>query len=112
MKLSEIILHPAYHAAASTMAKSYIFAFVVFCVLIGFVDKPNLGFWWVAVLGAGIFVASLAFAMPITGIKVVLAAKLEIVPEGVGWLLYCTIDLTGYVALWFATRYVIDAIGS
>jgi hypothetical protein len=110
MKIWDAASQPSFDAAATAVSKSYIFLFFIYCGVIGYLDSPNIGLWWIAVLAIGMFAASLVFAMPATWVKLALVTKLGIGPTGAGWFLYRAIDTAGYVALWFVTRYAINAL--
>ena len=109
--LEEITSSPAFDRSADAISKSYIFLFFVFCGVIAYLDEPNLGWWWAAILVGGLFASSLLFAAPVTMLKLFLGTKGLVIPFSAGGkLILFIIDLVGYVGMWFATRYVIALV--
>ena len=111
--LVEVASSPAYDRAASQVAKSYIFLFFIFCGVIAYLDEPNLGWWWLAIIAVGTFASSILFAFPATFFKLFLGTRNLITPFSSGGIfVLLTIDLVGYVAMWFPTRYAIGLVAT
>tara|TARA_R110000868_G_scaffold305008_2_gene566133 strand:- start:274 stop:651 length:378 start_codon:yes stop_codon:yes gene_type:complete len=111
--ITEMVETPGYDQAASGVSKTYIVLFFIFCGVIGYLDQPDLGWWWAAVLIGGMFATSILIAAPITLIKLSLGSKGLVSPfSTIGKIALRLVDLIGYLCLWFATRYVINLLSS
>ena len=97
---------PKYQDAASQISKAYVFLFFIFCGIIGYIDQPVLGLYWILILIIGMFGASLLVAAPITYIKLLLGTK-----TNCPTIVIRQLDLVGYIILWFLTRYSINYFG-
>lgn len=109
----DAVSSPSYEKLATEAAKTYIFLFFIFCGIVAYLDEPTLGLWWAAILVGGLFASSILVAAPMTGIKLLLATKVGINPlKSGGRMFYSALDFVGYAALWFATRYTINALSA
>src|SRR5262245_9665840 len=110
----DIVSSPAWDRSVSRVAKGYIFAFFFFCAVVAFTEGPQLPWWqWAAVIVGGMFVVAIAFALPVTGLKLLIATRTSIDPHSAaGMLLYLFVDFLGYAALWLVTREVLLRLGT
>lgn len=88
----------------AAVARSYFYLFFIFCAVIAFLEKRDLGLGFVVVLVTGTFAVPLLIAVPLIYLKKVLGTKGLLRPQnGQGKVHYRLIDLTGVVVLWYAT---------
>jgi len=109
LSVRKALSYPGFNVAATATSKSYIFTFFIFCGVVAYLDSPPLGLWLIAILVAGMFATSVLIACPVTWIKLSLVTNAGIAPVNFGGkVLHRVIDLAGYVALWFASRYALN----
>jgi hypothetical protein len=111
--LNEVVSSSQYETAATAISKTYIGLFFVFCAIIAYLDSPVLGWWWAVIIIAGLFASSILFALPMTGLKLILATKVGISPLTIGGrIFYNFFDFSGYILLWLVTRYTINVLSA
>lgn len=101
----------AFNRAALGLSRLYLGLFAVFCLAVEYLDAPPLGWWWIAVAVGGFFLVPVLFVAPMTAISLMLGAKAGVSPYTFGGrLIYLAVDFAGYAALWFATRWALNAL--
>lgn len=104
---------PAEEKSAAAVARIYFYLFFVFCGLIAYLEKPPLGWWFVAVLVVGTFAVPTLIAAPLIYLKKFLGTKGLLRPlNGQGKVHVRIIDLAGAVVLWYATWGTISLLSS
>lgn len=92
-----------YQEGATSISKSFIFMFLLFCAYFAWFEDVSIGFLWIPYLIGGIFLSSLIFAFPYTSITFYICNKAKYNSFVVFSLCY-PFKWIFYIVLFFAVK--------
>jgi hypothetical protein len=97
------LTHKEYQEGATSISKSFIFMFLLFCAYFAWYKDISIGFLWIPYLIGGIFLSSLIFAFPYTSITFYICNKTKYNSFVVFSLCY-PFKWICYIVLFFAVK--------